>query len=259
MIPTLLEIPLPFTEFALPLHSFGLMMVCAFLAAWRRLQISLVEVGEPGALAEEMVTWAAVGGIVGARFGYIISYPQAFFDAPLATLFGGAGFVFYGGFIGGAFGVWLLLRREGKDFVLFGDLAAPSLAVGYAVGRIGCQLSGDGDYGGPTQLPWGMQYVHGVIPTQPGVLHHPAPVYESLCALLIAFVLVSPKTRRFLPGAGQLFGLYLLLSSAARFLVEYIRIEPRIFGPLTQAQIVAIVISTLGLGLMYSKRNNVKY
>ncbi len=258
MIPTLFEIPLPLLDFALPLHSFGLMMVCAFLAAWRRLQLSLLAAGEPGELAEDMVTWAAVGGIVGARVGYIISYPQAFFDAPLATLFGGAGFVFYGGFIGGALGVWLLLRREGKDFVVFGDLAAPSLAGGYAVGRIGCQLSGDGDYGGPTQLPWGMQYVHGVIPTEPGVLHHPAPVYESFGALCIAFILLSPATRRILPGAGQLFGLYLFLSSLARFLVEIIRIEPRIFGPLTQAQIVAIAICLPGLALMYFKRGDVR-
>ena len=250
MIPTLFEIPLPFGWQSLPVHSFGFSMVLCFLAAWRRLYISLEQAGEDPELAERMVTWAAIGGILGARVGYLISYPGEVISDPLGTIFGGAGFVFYGGFIGGALAVYILLRRIGHNFWRFSDIVAPCLAVGYAVGRVGCQLSGDGDYGMASDLPWAMSYALGVVPTPEGMLVHPAPVYESLMALLIAFVLVSDSVREKLAGNGQLFGLYLLLAAVARFLVEVVRIEPRVMGPLTQAQLVALALASVGIFLI---------
>lgn len=249
MIPTLLEIPVPGLG-TLPIHSFGLMMVLGFLAALRRLQLSLASAGEDPLLGEQMLTWAAIGGIVGARLGYIASYPGEFMRDPLGTLFAGAGFVFYGGFLGGAFAVWWLLRRREKDFWAMSDLTAPALAVGYAVGRVGCQLSGDGDYGRESDLPWAMGYPDGVVPTPAGMLVHPAPVYETFGALLIALILISPRVSRKLSGRGQLFGLYLALSAAARFAVEGVRIEPRIFAGLTQAQLFAIAIFGCGSALL---------
>ena len=254
MIPTFFSIPLPFNLGALPVHSFGLFMVFCFLTAWRRLQLSLESVGEDPLLAESMITWAAVGGIVGARVFYILTYPNQFLEAPFATMFGGAGFVFYGGFIGGAFAVWVLLRRAGKSYLYFGDLTGPALALGYAVGRVGCQLSGDGDYGMVSDLPWAMGYPFGVVPSQPGELHHPAPVYESLMALLTAVILVSKPVHERLPKVGQLFGLYLFLSGFARAIVEFIRIEPRIAFGLTQAQFIGLGIMAVGLMLIITAK-----
>ena len=254
MIPNLLEVPLPFGLGTLPIHSFGVMMVLAFLAAWQRLYLSLQAANEDPALAEQMVTWAAVGGIIGARIAYLLSYPKEFLAAPLQTAFGGAGFVFYGGLFGGAFAVWLLLRRHKKAFFPMSDIVAPCLAVGYAVGRIGCQLSGDGDYGRSSILPWAMEYSLGVVPTQAGELHHPAPVYETFLALAIACLLVSAWGQRKLNKTGQIFGMYLLLSACARFLVELIRVEPRVIGALTQAQLVSIALSLIGLFLIAKPR-----
>lgn len=240
MIPTIITLG------PLPLHSFGLMMVLAFLTAWRRFYISLAEGGERPELAEPAITWAAVGGIVGARLGYLVSFEQDFFSHPIQSIFGGAGFVFHWGFVGGALAVALLLRREKADFLRYADLAGPALAIGYAVGRIGCQLSGDGDYGIETLMPWAMGYPFGVVPTPPGMLVHPAPVYETLMALFSAFVLLQCPRVGLLMRRGQRFGLYLILAGVARFVAEVVRIEPRIFAGYTQAQLMGIFLIAAG-------------
>jgi phosphatidylglycerol:prolipoprotein diacylglycerol transferase len=215
----------------------------------------LKEGGEEPELAERMVTWAAVGGLLGARICYLLSFPKEFLADPLGTAFGGAGFVFYGGFIGGVVAVWLLLRRVGRPFWKMSDLVAPCLAVGYGVGRIGCQLSGDGDYGSASDLPWAMSYYLGVVPTPKELLVHPTPVYESAMAFAIAFILL--KLRRTsgirglrLSGGGQIFAVYLILSAVARFGIEYLRIEPRLIYSLTQAQLFSILLMLIGVSLL---------
>ncbi len=247
MIPTIFHLG------PIPIHSFGLMMVLAFMAAWRMLTIELAEAGKDTDLAERMVTWAAIGGIVGARVGYLLSFPTELMAHPLKTIFSEAGFVFHWGLIGGAFGVWLLLRKVGEDYLSFGDRSGAALALGYAIGRIGCQLSGDGDYGKPTDLPWGMEYPLGVVPTPPGVAVHPAPIYETLLALLAVFILRSSAVRRMFAGRGRLFGLYFVLMSAERLAVEFVRIEPVVLPPFTQAQVVSIVLALLGFVLILRK------
>ena len=102
-------------------------------------------------------------------------------------MFSGEGLVWYGGAIGGAVAVLLWARY--RDFLGLAllDLCAPALALGYAIGRIGCQLSGDGDYGVASDLPWAMAYPDGTVPTTEEV--HPTPVYETLAMGLIAWVL----------------------------------------------------------------------
>lgn len=254
MIPLIFEIPLPFGLGYLPIYSFGLMMVCCFLSAWKRLYLSLQEAGENPELAERMITWAAIGGVLGARIFYIFSYFEDFLRDPIGLLFGGAGFVFYGGFIGGALAAYILLRKEGKSFFQMADITAPALALGYAVGRVGCQLSGDGDYGSQSTLPWAIAYPLGVVPTEAGQFVHPTPVYESLISLLIVYILLHPKIKLKLGFSGQLFGLYLFLSAISRFMIEFIRIEPIILGGLTQAQIVSIVLVLVGIVLLGRKR-----
>ena len=254
MIPTLFEIPIPGLDFSIPIHSFGLSLVLAFIGAWKLLEVRLRRFDQEPELAEKMTTWAAVGGIVGARLFYVLSFPETLMSDPLGAIFGGAGFIFYGGFIGGAFAVWLLLYLNGKPFRLFGDIAAPSLAVGYAIGRIGCQLSGDGDYGAVSDLPWALSYRLGVVPTPAGVTVHPAPVYESLLASGILLLLCSRRVEGLLPRCGQLFGLYLCLSALERFFIEIVRIEPKVFAGFTQAQIVAAGILLTGAFFVVSAR-----
>ena len=247
MIPTVFSIG-PF-----PIHSFGLMMVLAFFAAWRILWLELVAAGQKGELAERMITWAAIGGIVGARVGFLISFPSDVMRDPVGMIFGGAGFVFLWGFVGGAGSVIYLLRKEKLSILGFADITAPALCIGYAVGRIGCQLSGDGDYGIVSALPWAMGYPLGVYPTEPGIRVHPTPVYETFLALVLAWVLLSFGRSKPM-GSGWRIGMYLIFSSLARFLVEFLRIEPEWLRVgsliLTQAQLVSIGLAGFGVMLL---------
>lgn len=233
-------------------------MVCCFLAAWRLLWLELVAVGQRGELAERMITWAAIGGIVGARLGFVATFPNDFVQDPLGVLFAGAGFVFLWGLIGGAGSVMYLLRKEKLPLLVFADIVAPTLCVGYAVGRIGCQLSGDGDYGIVSSLPWAMGYPLGVYPTTPGLRVHPTPVYETLMSLVFAWILLR-STKAHPVGTGWRIGLYLILSSLARFSVEFLRIEPvwlRVADiPLTQAQLVSLGLVCLGIFFMFASKN----
>lgn len=224
----------------IPIHSFGLMLVCALLLGWKRYELCLRQCGERAELAEPLVFAAGVGGIIGARILYLISFPSDVMADPIGTIFGGAGFVFFGGFLGGMFAVWWVIRKERVDFLRYGDLAGPALSIGYGIGRIGCQLSGDGDYGKASNLPWAIGYPLGVIPTSPGITVHPTPVYETLLALGIAGLLLYLRKHSIFSKRGQQFGIYLILTAITRFCIEYLRIEPVILFGLTEAQLISI-------------------
>lgn len=226
------------------------MLVLAFLAAWRRYAMCLEWGGEDKALAERLLFWAVIGGVVGAKISFLLSFPSEFAKDPIAAVFSGAGFVFYGGLIGGFLAVTFLLHRLKKNIIRHADLIGPALAIGYAIGRIGCQFSGDGDYGIESTLPWAHQYFLGVVPTEPGVRVHPTPVYETLAAFGIVWILLKVRTLNWFVLPGQAAGLYLILASTERFAVEFLRIEPQLWSGLTQAQLIAAVGVCIGLVLV---------
>src|SRR5215217_5328465 len=149
----------------LTLQSFGLMMGLGFVVAGIFTSKRLKELGKPADLAYEMVFAALIGGIAGARLWSVIQNWDEAKDDLLGSLFSGSGLVFYGGLLGGALCVvaWAAWRNQ-FGLWLF-DLAAVPLASAYAVGRLGCQLAGDGDYGIPSDLPWAMAYPNGTVPT----------------------------------------------------------------------------------------------
>jgi phosphatidylglycerol:prolipoprotein diacylglycerol transferase len=134
------------------------------------------------------------------------------------------------------------------------DLASPAVAVGYGVGRLGCLISGDGDYGVPTSLPWGMSFPNGLVPTTQRV--HPTPIYELLVALLIAAWLWRRGTKSATLPTGQITGEYLVLSGVARFLVEFIRINPRIYWGMSNAQVASLGSIVAGILLMLWARRH---
>jgi len=127
------------------------------------------------------------------------------------------------------------------------DLAAPAAAVGYGVGRIGCLTSGDGDYGINTTLPWGVHMAKNALvpPTPPDALVQPTPVYEFLFSLALAWVLwrLGSKARPI----GWLTGVYLVLSGVGRFLVEFVRVNPRLYWGMSNAQVAALGSILVGL------------
>lgn len=174
-----------------------------------------------------------------------------------------AGFAWFGGLLAGvatliAQGVSLRLNglTGSKAALRMLDLAAPATAIGYGVGRIGCLTSGDGDYGKNTMLPWGVHMAKDALvpPTPPNALVQPTPVYELLYALLIGWWLWKRGSKP-VP-LGFLTGEYLVLSGIGRFLVEFERINPRLYWGMSNAQVAALGSMAAGGLMMFLTRKN---
>jgi phosphatidylglycerol:prolipoprotein diacylglycerol transferase len=219
------------------LQTFGLMMGLAFVVSGLIVTRHLKELGKPVDWAYEMVFAALVGGIVGARLWWVGENWSQAKDDFIGSLFSGAGLVWYGGAIGGAIAVLLWAWRRNWLGLQLLDVAATPLAAGYAIGRIGCQLAGDGDYGIPWNGPWAMAYPHGTVPTTVKV--HPTPVYETITMLLVAALLWRWR-HRWRPGT--LFAVYLILAGLERFLVEFIRRNDSVVLGLTQPQLLSLLM-----------------
>lgn len=238
----------------LQLPTFGLMVALALITAAYVLQADF-DRRSLNADAFTMITVAGLLGILGAKLYHLLETPAEFFANPIPLLLSRYGFAWFGGFLGG-FGAMLLLGWRAKLPVWeFLDACSPAASFGYAIGRIGCFLSGDGDYGKPTSLPWGMSFPNGVVPTTERV--HPAPLYELLIWSAIGWLLWRfgarfLKSRR---PPGLIFCDYLILTGVARFLVEIIRINPPWILGLSNAQ-VASAISVIGglILLIFLKR-----
>jgi phosphatidylglycerol---prolipoprotein diacylglyceryl transferase len=225
----------------LTLQTFGLMFALAFLAAGALIAKRLKEIGKPVDWAYEMSFAALLGGIAGSRIYFIVQNYDSVKDDLLGKLFSGSGLVWYGGAIGGALAVLLWAWYRGFLGLALLDLAAPALALGYAIGRCGCQLSGDGDYGKPWDGPWAMSYPHGTVPTDRTV--HPTPVYETLAMGLGAWILWQLRDR---VRTGVLFAIYLLYAGAERFLVEFLRRNSEVALGLTAAQLESLGMMLIG-------------
>ena len=219
--------------------TFGIMLwFAAVCAGWvlhlnfRRWKIDADAIG--------IIAVSTVAGVIGAKLWHVLEDPQALIHNPLALLFDRAGFAWFGGLVAGILALIWQGRSYGIGRLAMLDLATAAAAVGYGVGRLGCLTSGDGDYGIPTKLPWGMAFPRGLVPTDPGVRVHPTPVYELIVALFIAWILWRRGSPERPKPIGQLTGEYLVLTGVARFLVEFIRINPPIYWGLTNAQVASL-------------------
>jgi phosphatidylglycerol:prolipoprotein diacylglycerol transferase len=194
---------------------------------------------------------AGLAGIAGARLYHVLESPTEFFADPWPLLISRFGFAWFGGFLGGFAALLILSRREKIPTLTFLDACSPAAAVGYAIGRIGCLLSGDGDYGVPTNLPWGMSFPNGVVPTTERV--HPTPLYEFFTWMIIAWVLwrIAARVTEKKKSAGLVFCAYLVLTGIARFLIEIIRLNPRSFFGMSNAQAASVGSVLLGFVLFF--------
>lgn len=254
MVPVLLKIG------PLTIYSFGAMMALGFLMAGYAVSVELGRRGLDPEDAWSILLWGAVGGIAGSRILALVADWQTFVAHPLASIFSGSGFIWYGGLIGGFVSVTIFIWRRSLPWLVAVDCIAPALALGQAIGRIGCQVAGDGDWGKPTSVPWGVQYPEAIIGWSawlrenglpPTTRVHPAPVYETLAYSLIFCLLWS--LRRSGLRDGSLLWIYLVTSSIARFAIEAIRVEPILAAGLTQAQWIAIGLFAAGVVLLVLK------
>lgn len=224
----------------LPVKTFGLLFGLAFVACGLVLARRLKELGKPVDWAYEIVFSALVGGVVGAKLYYVVqNYDSG--DSLVGNIFSGSGLVWYGGALGGAISVMLWARRRGMVGVGLLDLSAVPLALGYAIGRVGCQVSGDGDYGKAWDGPWAMAYPHGAVPID--VTVHPTPIYETLAMGLAAWALWRARDR---VRPGVLFACWLVASGLERFLVEFLRRNDQAVLGLTVPQLESVVLAIAG-------------
>ncbi len=206
---------------------------------------------------------AGLAGLAGARVYHVLESPRELLADP-SVLISRFGFAWFGGFLGGFVALLFLARRFEIPALEFMDLCSPAAAVGYAIGRLGCLLSGDGDYGRPTSWPWpwGMAFPHGVVPTTEtcvqwgwpsGCRVYPTPVYEFFIWVAIAAFLwrMGKKAVSGARPTGEIFYGYLILTGVARFLIEFIRINPRSFFGLSNAQTASLVSIVVGVILFW--------
>lgn len=251
--------------------TYGVMMAVGFLTALKVLSHDLRRRGVDPKFAENTVFLGIVGGVVGAKLAYMFTEAQT---VSWRDFFSGAGLTWHGGLILAATLIIGYYRLKRLPVLVMVDAVAPTLASGYAFGRIGCQLAGDGDYGlacgdfvdrascwlvgiyergfefcfAKTRPLFCMSYPDGIVPTEE--LVHPTPVYEAISNFLLFGVLWAVRKRIRHPGV--LFALYLVGSGVLRFLIEAIR-QPegrpdRFFG-LRDAEIIALASIAGGLVL----------
>lgn len=216
----------------LDIQAYGVSKALAAIAGALLLGRAFARHGLAKDHAHSIVMWATVWGFVGAKAYYLLEH----LDTLTVHSFGGSGFTWYGGLIGGTIAGLLVVRRHGLPPATVAGLAMAPLSVAYAIGRVGCWLSGDGTYGRPTSLPWGMPVVDGAVPSAVAV--HPTPLYEAVGALAIALALWALQRH----GARglTLVAWYLILSGVARFAVEFLRTNAPVAFGLTAPQLWAL-------------------
>jgi phosphatidylglycerol:prolipoprotein diacylglycerol transferase len=256
----------------LAVYSYGLMLGIAFITASWLLTKEIERKKLDPNIATEITILAIVFGIIGAKVLHLIENFDAFLEDPVGMAFSPGGLTFFGGLILAVFSIWIYARRKKIPFLVFADAAAPALALAYGIGRIGCHLAGDGDYGIPTALPWGTNYENGTVPpsvmfqgseiakSYPGGIVpdntplHPTPIYEFLICAIIFIVLWKLRKKEWIDG--KLFMVYLVLISIERFSIEFIRLNPRLLFGLSEAQLISVGLFFVGIiGLIYFIKN----
>lgn len=285
--------PLLFEFGSVKLYSFGLMMAIAFMTA----NYFLGQEVKRRKMDENIVwqlTWRAlVGGVAGSKLFSILENWSDFVQDPIGQLFSPAGLTFYGGFLLAMLMIGMYLRKQRLPFLQMADIVVPTVLLAYGIGRIGCQLAGDGDYGVPSRLPWAMAYPQGTAkpsstlpeyfinnPEERAAWHydslraivtgtdvlgqritrldevvtvHPAPVYEALFCI-IAFALLWGKRKRWENNFGKLFSVTLIVMGIERLLIEFIRLNP-LYAGLSMAQWISVGMILAGGYLLTRTRS----
>src|SRR3954466_3045543 len=234
--------PVLFRIGSLDITSFGVMVALGALAGLWVFRRELARAGLPDAALDAAV-YGLVGGLVGAKLLYVFEHRA---EGPFFSLvLDRGGMSWFGGFAGGLLAGYFTIRANRWPLVPVLAAATPALAVGQMLGRVGCFLVGD-DYGKPTSLPWGVAFPRGLPPTLDRV--HPTQLYEAAFLALLAWVLI--RWRRKGLADRTVLGRYFVVAGAFRFVLEFVRVNTRVLGPLTVAQLFSRAVVALGLGIL---------
>ncbi len=240
----------------LTIYTYGFMMSTAFLVCYLILKHEITKRGEDPLIASDIIFWGAIGGIVGAKFLYMIDYFQDVLQDPIGVIFSGSGLVFHGGLIGGTIAVVVIILRKKLPLGEYADIIGPVLLVGQGIGRIGCFFAGC-CHGQACNLPWAVTFPYASPPANYPV--HPTQLYETFANLALFFLLVKyirPRLNR----NGLTFALYLMFAGTERFLIEFIRVNPRVAWGFSSAQFTSLIMILGGLiiALFFTKEKPVK-
>ncbi|MDB4870378.1 MAG: hypothetical protein JWL97_1382 [Gemmatimonadales bacterium] len=259
--------PLSYDVGPLQLTGFGLAVLMAFVIGQVTSQRELARRGYDPEPMGDVVFAAVVGGLLGGKLYYAILMGDP------GAVFSRAGFVFWGGLIGGILASYIVVHRKHLPFTRISDVAAPALAAGYAIGRTGCWAVGD-DYGRPFNGFGAVSFPHGAPPSTVAnmtqLFHvvppigsspsevlsvYPTQLYE--VALGVVMFLILWRFRDHKHAEGWLFGLYCVLAGIERFIIEFVRAKDDrfFFGTFTTAQLIAISFAIGGAIWMYLRWN----
>lgn len=247
--------PVAFHLGPLTIYSYGVLVASALILGMALAVKEARRQGLDPQLVLDLGFYVALAGILGSRMFYLLQDPRYYFSHPweIFKLWEG-GLVFHGGLLCALPVGWFFLKRKKLSFWPIADLFAPSLAIGQALGRVGCFFAGC-CYGAPTSLPWAVTFSDPRTLAVPGVPLHPTQLYDAFGLFLIFGVLSAGRQRtRF---AGELSCLYLILHGLLRFVVEYFRGDPRSMlwhDAISVPQIISLLLIMGGLVAFFHLR-----
>jgi len=239
--------------------------VAAYMMYTKYKEVKKAELPEPKEVTKEMHPYqlvgnitmlAAVFGLIGAKIFHHLENFEDFLKNPSQILDPFSGLTYYGGLLMASVAILVFLKRKGVKLIPVLDSAGPTLIAAYGMGRMGCQVSGDGDWGisnlaaKPNWLSWAPDWVwaydypNNVIGADPGLVF-PTPFYEILMMGFVFLILWNIRKKITIPGV--MFGLYLVFNGLERFLIEKIRVNTHVWGTITQAEIISSVLMLAGV------------
>ena len=258
--------PLSYDVGPLQLTGFGFAILMCFVIAQIVAQRELARRGHDPEPIGDLIFAAIIGGLLGGKIYYAILMQDM--DAILSR----AGFVYWGGLIGGILACYIVVRHKKLSFTRISDVSAIAIAAAYSVGRTGCWAVGD-DYGRPYSGPLAVSFPEGAPPSTVSnmtqlfntpapaganpndvISVHPTQLYETAAGFVMFLILWRFRDHKH--AEGWLFGLYCVLAGIERFLIEFVRAkDDRFFGGLTVAQVIALAFAIGGAIWMYMRRN----
>ncbi|GAB4281379.1 MAG: prolipoprotein diacylglyceryl transferase [Candidatus Rifleibacteriota bacterium] len=259
MYPILLELG------PIKIGSYGVTLAIAFLSAFFLINWQFRKNNCDVELAWDLHFLAIFGGMTGSRLLFIFENFSDFLKNPLAMIFSTTGFSVLGGYVLAIILCVFRVLYARQPFFRIADIYVPGMALGYAIGRLGCIFAGDGCYGIPCTYPWAMKFPNGLVSTLaaknpmlvslwikmfPGtaipedIPVHPTPLYESVSCFMLLGILLLPIWK---PGSGRRFSFFLVWFGISRYLVESIRLNPRVYWGMSSSQVISLVFIALGV------------